>query len=121
MHAWRYRVGDACDAGRLGAVSYSVQRLCHRMQRRRGGGRCGIELPTAVTAMTWARIHPVMLAIWRLLYVVGMACFFVPLASAKISGRQLTTRERYVAMFGLVATVIGFLLSGGHFRGPPRP
>jgi hypothetical protein len=57
----------------------------------------------------------------RLLWFVGMAGFLVPLTATLFSGRRLTPREWYVAMFGLVSAVIGTLLSGGHFRGSPPP
>lgn len=62
-----------------------------------------------------------MVALGRLLSFVGMAGFLVPVASTMFSRRQLTRREGYVSMFGLVISVIGFVLSGGHFRGPPSP
>jgi hypothetical protein len=57
----------------------------------------------------------------RLLWLVGMTGFLVPLTAKLFSRRPLTRREGYVAMFGLVIAVTGFLLSGGHFRGPPSP
>jgi len=50
-----------------------------------------------------------------------MAGFLVALTGTLFSRRRLTRREGYVAMFGLVIAVIGFLLSGAHFRGPPPP
>jgi hypothetical protein len=60
-------------------------------------------------------------AFWRLLWFAGMAGFLVPVAATMFSRRRLTRREAYVSMFGLVISVIGFVLSGGHFRGPPPP
>jgi hypothetical protein len=60
-------------------------------------------------------------ALGRLLWFVGVAGFLVPLTATLFSRRRLTRREGYVAMFGLVIAVTGFLLSGRHFRGPPPP
>ena len=62
-----------------------------------------------------------MVALGRLLWLVGMAGFLVPLTAPLFSKRQLTRRELYVAMFWLMIAGNGFLLSGGHFRGPPPP
>jgi hypothetical protein len=60
-------------------------------------------------------------ALGHLLWFVGIAGFLIPLIATLFSRRRLTPREWYVAMFGLVIALIGFLLSGGHFRGPPPP
>jgi hypothetical protein len=62
-----------------------------------------------------------MVALGRLLSFAGMAAFLVPVAATMFSRRPLTRREGHVSMFGLVISVIGFVLSGGHFRGRPPP
>jgi hypothetical protein len=64
---------------------------------------------------------PQMVALGRLLWLAGMAGFLVPLIATLPSRRGFTRRERYVAMFGIVMAGVGFLLSGGHLRGPPPP
>jgi hypothetical protein len=50
-----------------------------------------------------------------------MAGFLIPPVRATLfSHRHLTRREAYVSGFGMIAAVIGFLLSGQYF-GPVLP
>jgi ABC-type Mn2+/Zn2+ transport system permease subunit len=62
-----------------------------------------------------------LVALARLLGIVGMVAFLIPWIAAMPSRRRLTRLEWYVSTFGLVISVIGFVLSGGHVRGPPLP
>jgi hypothetical protein len=59
--------------------------------------------------------------LWRLLWVAGMAGFLLPPVRAGLSHRHLTRREAYVSGFGVIAAAVGFVLSGHHFEGPVQP